>query len=283
MKTLLKVTDSATHASSRRKRLRQNETLSDFAENSTTHGIFYVFERDVHYWSRLVWLLTVLALFILAIVMIKSLYGHWRDNPITTTIEDPAVPIEEIEFPAITLCGIGTVTELATIAYIKQIREFLAAKGEDLSAFDEETTDTKQYEEAFGDVIEEMYGDLGREPYFLAELLSTQRPNEFLKVQVLKGLKPLCTAESITQKCLAPAVYDKNSDLCYMDGRETAIARDANDHCRAQLMETFIPVSDEQLSNLALLIKKGKCSSYIFLVTVHKTLALTLPIYALKC
>ena len=111
-----------------KKRTRVKESIADYAENSTTHGISYVFERDVHYWSRLAWLITVIALVTLAIVMITSLYNAWMSSPITTTVDDPAVPIDKIDYPAITICGVGRLADLAEIAYSQQMREYLLSK-----------------------------------------------------------------------------------------------------------------------------------------------------------
>ena len=242
----------------RKKKEREDETLLDFAENSTTHGLAYVFERNVHYWSRLVWLLTVIALFVLAIVMIMSLFNSWKASPITTTIDDPAVPIEEIKFPAITLCGMGTVNDLVDLAYSKQLRDLLISKGIDVSAYDERSTESSTYSRDFGfQYQEELYGILeGREPSYLAELMMTLSPNEYLKSNILSGESPLCSKAAI-DKCSKPATYDESSDLCYSDGRKVQTVWEAHDTCIKQLSESFSPQKNENLESLADLIKQG--------------------------
>ena len=237
------------------------ETISDFAENSTTHGIAYIFERDVHYWSRLSWLITVLALFVLGIFMIMSLYKGWKDSPITTTIEDPAVPIQEIDFPAITLCGMGTMSDLVEVAYSRQLREYLISKGVDVTAFDEKDTKSQVYMEAFGPTYqEELYGKLERLPHFFAELMMTLNPDEFLKSKVMAGLTPLCSSTSL-DKCPEGSSYDEGSNLCYLARKSTDVASEASRYCRSELMETFMPTSDDQLLSIATLIMEGRGTS----------------------
>ena len=239
-----------------RNREREDESIADFASNSTTHGISYVFEKDVHYWSRLVWLFTVLGLFTLAIVMITSLYGNWKASPITTTIEDPAVPINEIDFPAITLCGLGTASGLARITYGKQIRDYLMSQGIDVSSIDEDAF-ADDYFEAFGyEYEQELYGDLALDPYFLAQLLAAREPDAFMKKKVTSG-PPLCSPESITSKCLEDSVYDEKANICYKEVTGQVTAAKASELCGQNLMEAFTPNSDDQLMNLANLIKKG--------------------------
>ena len=44
--------------------------------------------------------------------LFKKAYNDWQDNPVLTTVSTTAMPISEIEFPAITICGQGSVSEV---------------------------------------------------------------------------------------------------------------------------------------------------------------------------
>ena len=42
----------------------------------------------------------------------KKAYNNWQDNPVLTSVSTTAMPIAEIEFPAITICGQGSIAEV---------------------------------------------------------------------------------------------------------------------------------------------------------------------------
>ena len=50
-------------------RKRKKETLSDYSEHATMHGISYVFEPDIVFASRIFWFITCVLLAVLA--------GYW--------------------------------------------------------------------------------------------------------------------------------------------------------------------------------------------------------------
>ena len=74
-------------------------------------------------------LLVTLALAGLSLFMIIEAYNNWKDNPVLTTIRTTSLPIKDIEFPSITICGIGTIKSHPEIAYFNQAFEFLKSKG----------------------------------------------------------------------------------------------------------------------------------------------------------
>ena len=63
------------------------------------------------------------------IAMIANAYKSWQDNPVMTTISTPALPVEDVEYPAITICGLGSINELQETAFKRQVYEFLIDQG----------------------------------------------------------------------------------------------------------------------------------------------------------
>ena len=45
--------------------------------------------------------------------LLKKAYNDWQDNPVLTSVSTTAMPIAEIEFPAITICGQGSIAEVS--------------------------------------------------------------------------------------------------------------------------------------------------------------------------
>ena len=129
-----------------------------------------------------------------------------------------------------------------------------------MSSFDEDAL-AEDYLKVLGKIHEfELYGDLGREPHYLAELMISRDPDEFIKNKVLLCLEPICSPNSIKMKCPGNMIYHEESDLCYSDG-VPSVASDARDNCQQILAEAFTPTSDEQLKKLANFIKQGKLKS----------------------
>ena len=42
----------------------------------------------------------------------KKAWNDWQDNQVLTSVSTTALPISEIEFPAITICGQGSISEV---------------------------------------------------------------------------------------------------------------------------------------------------------------------------
>ena len=86
------------------------ETLVDFSQNSTAHGISYIFEENVRSYSRHFWVVCCLVLMTVAMWLIVESYINWQEDPIITTVSTTALPVSDIDFPAITICGLGTIS-----------------------------------------------------------------------------------------------------------------------------------------------------------------------------
>ena len=53
---------------------------------------------------------------------------NWKEQPVITTINTVAYPVENIEFPAITICSQGSAKDLTEIAIYRQFQTFLDSK-----------------------------------------------------------------------------------------------------------------------------------------------------------
>ena len=56
-------------------------------------------------------------------------WNEWQDNPIITTINTTAYPIQNIEFPAITICSQGTAKDLLDKVILNQFEAYLRERG----------------------------------------------------------------------------------------------------------------------------------------------------------
>ena len=63
------------------------KTAKEFAETSTTHGIYYVFTRKYGRISQLFWLMICVALTFIAVVFIWEAYDEWKKSPVITSVK----------------------------------------------------------------------------------------------------------------------------------------------------------------------------------------------------
>ena len=76
------------------------ENIKTFLESSTIHGLSYI--STSRKCLRIFWVLTIILGFTSAGILIYQSFLDWHDNPETTTIA--IRPIEEINFPKVTVC-----------------------------------------------------------------------------------------------------------------------------------------------------------------------------------
>ena len=77
-------------------------TSQGYASNTTIHGISYLFESRPGIES-LLWFLVVVAAMMFTILQTTTLYADWQNEPIITNLDTIAMPIKDIEFPAVTI------------------------------------------------------------------------------------------------------------------------------------------------------------------------------------
>ena len=56
-------------------------------------------------------------------------YKDWKDNPIITTVNTTAYPIEDIDYPAITICSQGASNDVMDGVLFRQFENWLKSKG----------------------------------------------------------------------------------------------------------------------------------------------------------
>ena len=82
-------------------------TTEEFASQTTVHGISYIFDRSLPMVDRLLWLVVVVSFLGLASYLTYNSYTEWRGEQVITTLKDTVMPVTEVAFPAITICGGG--------------------------------------------------------------------------------------------------------------------------------------------------------------------------------
>ena len=104
------------------------QTVHEYAEVATTHGIYYIFESGRLVLERVFWVIVVILALLFAIGLSVSAYDNWKANPVLTSVGTTGYPIEKVAFPSITICPQGSANEIVDAALFKQFHHYLAAK-----------------------------------------------------------------------------------------------------------------------------------------------------------
>ena len=88
--------------------------IQDYSEYSTIQGVIYIFQRNQTQIGKVFWSLVIIAMLALGTYWSVCAYQDWLDNPVMTTIKTSALPIKEINFPAVTICGQGMNADIVT-------------------------------------------------------------------------------------------------------------------------------------------------------------------------
>ena len=84
-------------------------TIQEFARTTTIHGIAYVFDNALKAFDRILWILAVCLGTGFAIILSLEAWIDWKDSPVLTSVSSTGLPIQNIDFPAITICSQGLI------------------------------------------------------------------------------------------------------------------------------------------------------------------------------
>ena len=84
-------------------------TTREFANCTTVHGILYVFDTALKILDRLLWFLICCFGLFLAVYWSYDAWITWKEHPVLTSVSSTGLPLQKIDFPAITICSQGLI------------------------------------------------------------------------------------------------------------------------------------------------------------------------------
>ncbi len=88
--------------------------IQEYSEYSTIQGVLYIFQTNQTQVGRIFWSLVIFAMLLLGTYWSVVAYSDWQNNPVLTTVKTSALPIKDIEFPAVTICSQGLNSDIVT-------------------------------------------------------------------------------------------------------------------------------------------------------------------------
>ena len=102
-----------------------HSTLCEFANATTVHGLAYVFDKTIKAIDTVFWFIAVCFGTGLAIYMSIDAWNEWKSSPVLTSIRSTGLPLQNISFPAITICSQGLIKVSFSGFLLNQISSFL--------------------------------------------------------------------------------------------------------------------------------------------------------------
>ena len=177
----------------RKKSTRKNavETFREFAESTTIHGFAYMADKKHSPW-RPGWVIVVLIAVIFATYQVVTLYTDWQNAPVITTLETMVQPIQEIKFPAVTLCPQGSRQEILDSVLYRQFKEYISTKPR---RSDSKLTQKEMMRHVRGFLKETYPGSKGN-PAEIVKVMTSDDPGAALQNKAVLGIEERCDPSS---------------------------------------------------------------------------------------
>ena len=108
-------------------------TAKEYASVTTAHGFSYICNDEYSCGDRILWILIVILAISFTVFQMATLYYQWQEDPVITTLDTVAHPIEEIQFPAVTICPQGSLDNVLESVLFKQLRKYIQHKSLNLT------------------------------------------------------------------------------------------------------------------------------------------------------
>ena len=189
-------------------RKRIVDTTKEYSSGTTIHGIAYLSGDRVSGVERLLWAIVVLLAIYLATYQVVNLYNDWQHHPVVTTLDTVALPIEEMEFPAVTICPQGSRQEIIDLVLFRQLIEYIENSKENVTTLTEKET-TEQVVAFLNDVYPGAIGN----PTMVTKLMTSDDPKLTLQNEAVLQLEEECDPSSNSDITKALNKY-LNNDTC---------------------------------------------------------------------
>ena len=173
-------------------------------------------------------------------IYFQQTYSNWQNNKIVTTVKTTGLPVRYVPFPAITICGLGSVEKVMADMLWGQAVDFVQQKkGVDVS----ETAIDLPWDQALesngidpSDFIAAEYPSMEEDPTELFSILVSRNPRSILLSEY--AFQSACTNETRAeaealeaqvqanpaQFCPTGTVFDERLPYCYSVFRIQSIA-----------------------------------------------------------
>jgi hypothetical protein len=191
---------------------RTSNTAKEYASNTTIHGFAYIANQEHPLAARALWLFVVLLAVVITTIQMTSLHNQWKTYPVITTLDTIAFPIENIEFPAVTICPQGSMKEIVDNVMFQQLRDYITNKKEHHRQRRSTSQDMMGFMKEF---LRDVYPGANAGPAEFVSLLTSDNPHQLVKNKavVLQNQNEECD-DAANHKIFNKLNKQLNMDFC---------------------------------------------------------------------
>ena len=236
------------------------KTAKDYTTQSTIHGCGYLANEEHPLTARFFWMLVMTLGILFATWQITTLYHQWQNNPVVTTMDRNPLPIEDVDFPGVTICPQGLIKDILDSVLSKQLEEYIIKKTiqgqagnaqRSLSA--EESLMLKQTHKIFWNMtsedmdfhvagfLNETYPGALDKPTSMIPMMVAERPDTILQNEAVLQLddEEECNQtenaaiwnEGLSQEYICPTGFEEISGNCLHDSKRPVTYNEAIGYC----------------------------------------------------
>ena len=227
--------------SSKSIRNRVVNTTKNYSSTTTIHGISYLFSDNISGLERLLWIIVVIFAIFFTTFQVVKLYNEWQAKPVITTLDTVALPIKDIEFPAVTICPQGSRHEIIDSVLLKQFQKFIKRKTYGKPNFTQE--DSMEQVKEF---IKDVYPGAKEKPTMFVKLMTSDNPDVSIQSEALFQLEEQCDPAYNSQdtnasnrnlkndSCPEGFVIVQGSNFCIHAKNTIMTYDDATQYCKSR-------------------------------------------------
>lgn len=91
----------------------------EFCRTSSLHGLRFVGQVSGHFLERMLFGIAFTLAILASAYLIEDLWSKYVKNPTMVTFTEKAIPIEQIPFPAVTICNINNIRKSNKDEYLR--------------------------------------------------------------------------------------------------------------------------------------------------------------------
>ena len=194
---------------------RMSSRAKAYAEETTIHGFVYIAKEEHPIVSRLFWVIVVILALSFTTFQMLSLHQQWVENPVVTNLETISLPIEQIDFPAVTICPQGLVKDVMDNVLFRQLIEYIGNKEQTHKRYETWNVTHEEMLLHIDDFLRDVYPGAKDNPRKYLSLMTSDEPRKVVKNEaVLLGLQNQQCDERSNREIVKNFNKQLNHDYC---------------------------------------------------------------------
>ena len=236
--------------------------LRDYSSESSIHGIQYLANRKHSICGRAFWIMVVCMSLACTSYQVFNIWRQWVDDPVVTTLNTISLPVERIDFPAVTLCPQGSTEDIIDNFFYHQFEEWLLNQSDvessnvrkkrlveqnslcDCHVLDQKNMTADVLQCCFRHFLDENFpGVFPNNPTKMATMLNAENPDRAMETKtiVIPDENPSCDAntnldilktmnQNLQRSCPEP-FKSLNDSICFIKISSEMSYKDASSLC----------------------------------------------------